>query len=93
MSNLHQVGGIHYEILKIQQYLKIKLNAKSNGNGKLKYKVSKYPKGTKKFITISKKGIITLKKKAKKGIYKITITAAEIGEFKRTTKVVSINVK
>lgn len=71
----------------------IKLKAKTDGKGKLTYKVTGYPKKMKKFIKVSKKGVVTLKKKAKKGTYKVTITAAAIGNFKKTTKVVAIKVK
>ena len=73
--------------------VKINLKAKASGKGKLTYKVKSTPKGMKKFITVSKKGVVTLKKKAKKGTYKITITAAAKGSYKKTTKVVSIKVK
>lgn len=73
--------------------VKISLKAKASGKGKLTYKVTKYPKGMKKFIKVSKKGVITLKKKAKKGSYKITITAAAKGSFKKATKTITIKVK
>jgi len=73
--------------------VKVKLNAKTDGNGKLTYKVTKYPKKMNKFIKVSKKGVVTFKKNAKKGTYKITITADAKGEYQKTTKVVSIKVK
>ena len=57
------------------------------------YKVKKYPKGMKKYISISKKGVVTFKKKAKRGTYKIEITAAAKGNYKKTTKIVTIKVK
>ena len=72
---------------------KIKLKAKTDGKGKLTYKVTKYPKGMKKYIKVSKKGVVTLKKKAKKGSYKITITAAAKGNYKKATKTITIKVK
>lgn len=73
--------------------VKIKLKAKSDGKGKLTYKVYKYPKKMKKYIKVSKKGTVTLKKNAKKGTYKIKITAAAKGDYIKTIKVVSIKVK
>ena len=47
----------------------------------------------KKYIKVSKKGVVTLKKKAKKGSYKITITAAAKGNYKKATKTITIKVK
>lgn len=73
--------------------IKLKLKAKTDGNGNLTYKVTAYPKKMKKFIKVTTKGVVTLKKKAKKGKYKVTITAAENGDYKKTTKVVTIKVK
>ena len=73
--------------------IKVNLKAKSDGNSKLTYKVTKYPKGMKKYIKVNKKGVVTFKKKAKKGTYKIRITAAASGKYKKTTKVISIKVK
>ena len=73
--------------------IKVNLKAKADGNSKLTYKVTKYPKGMKKYIKVNKKGVVTLKKKAKKGTYKIRITAAASGKYKKTTKVISIKVK
>ena len=46
-----------------------------------------------RYISVSKKGKVKLKKGAKKGTYKITIAAAKTGEYKETKKVVSIKVK
>ena len=73
--------------------IKVNLKAKADGNSKLTYKVTKYPKGMKKYIKVNKKGVVTFKKKAKKGTYKIRITAAASGKYKKTTKVISIKVK
>lgn len=71
----------------------IKLNAKTTGDGKLTYKISKYPKNGKKCISVSKKGIVTLKKGAKKGTYKVKITASSTSKCKAATKTISIKVK
>ncbi len=69
------------------------LKAKRTGNGKLTYKVTKYPKKGKKFISVNRFGRVTLKKGAKKGVYKITVTAAETSSYKKAVKVVAIKVK
>ena len=66
------------------------LKAKTSGNGKLTYKVTK---GKSKYITVSKTGKVTLKKGCKKGTYKITITASATEKYKAATKVISIKVK
>ena len=79
-------------MLKKKQ-VKIKLNAETDGKGELTYKITKYPKKMKKYISVSKKGVVTLKKNAGKGIYQITITAAAKGEYKMTTKKISVKVK
>ena len=68
------------------------LGAISSGKGKLIYK-NTTAKNLKKYICVSKKGKVKLKKGAKKGTYKITIAAAKTGEYKETKKVVSIKVK
>ncbi len=62
-------------------------------HGKVTYKVTKYPKGGKKYIKVNKKGIVTLKKKAKKGTYKVKVIAAETAFFKSSSKTVTIRVK
>lgn len=66
------------------------LKAKTTGDGKLTYKVTK---GKAKYITVSKSGKVTLKKKCKKGTYKITITAKATSKYRKSTKVVTIKVK
>ena len=62
-------------------------------HGKVSYKVSKYPKGGKKYIKVSSKGKVTLKKGAKKGTYKITVTAAGTEYFAEAKKTITIKVK
>ena len=69
------------------------LKAKVYGKAKLTYKVTKYPKNAKKYISVSKSGKVTLKKKAKKGTYKIRITAAKTSKYQKATKDVTIKVK
>lgn len=69
------------------------LNAKSLGKAKLTYKVTSYPKKAKKYISVTKSGKVTLKKKAKKGTYKILITAEKTSQYQKAAKYVTIKVK
>lgn len=65
---------------------------KAKAKGTLTYEVTK---GSSKYISVSKNGIVTLRKGCKKGIYKITITAAETanGEFRQATKIITFKIK
>lgn len=87
-----KIKKVKASILK-KKSVKIKLKAKTNGKGKLTYKVKKYPKKMKKFIKVSKKGVVTFKKKAKKGTYKIAITAAANNNYNKAVKIITIKVK
>lgn len=49
--------------------------------------------GNKKYVSVSKKGVITIKKNAKKGTYKITVTANRTAKYRKATKVITIKVK
>ena len=69
------------------------LKAQSLGKAKLTYKVTKYPKKAKKCMTVTKSGKVTLKKKAKKGTYKIRITAAKTLKYQKAVKYVTVKVK
>lgn len=66
----------------------IKISAKAKG--KLTYKVIK---GSSKYIKVSSKGNITLKKKCKKGTYKILISAKATNDFNEATRTIVIKVK
>ncbi|MCR5201787.1 MAG: hypothetical protein K6D02_01650 [Lachnospiraceae bacterium] len=79
---------IKYKVVKkkIVKYSVIK----QSGGGKVTYKVTK---GKKKFIKVTKKGVVIVKKGAKKGIYKVKITVAKKGAYKKTTKVIKLRVK
>ena len=81
-----------YKTLKSWNII-IKLNAKTTGDGDLKYKVISTPKKAKKFIKVSKTGKVTLKKGAKKGKYKIRITARQTARFIQEIKTITIKVK
>ena len=69
------------------------LNAKTTGKGKLSYEVTSYPSGMKKYISVNSKGKVTFKKKAKKGIYEVKVTAAATKKYLKATKKVSIKIK
>ena len=69
------------------------LKAKTTSDGKLQYKITKYPKRAKKYISVNKKGQVTIKKKAKKGTYVVTITSPETKKYTKNSKKVSIRVK
>lgn len=77
-------------------YKKVKKKAvsysviKNSAGGKVTYKVTK---GKKKYITVSKKGIVTVKKGTKKGTYVVRLTVAAKGEYKKTVKFVKVVVK
>ncbi len=63
-------------------------------HGIVSYKVTKWPKGGKKYISVSRRGVVTMKKGAKKGVYKVKITVNAVGNMlKKATKVVTIRVK
>ena len=79
---------------KKQKTYKLGVKVNDGGmHGVVTYKVTKYPKKGKKYISVSSKGKVTLKKGAKKGTYKIKITAAKAGGFKETSRTVTIKVK
>jgi len=52
-----------------------KIGAKNDGPGKLTYKLIKKPKKAKKSVKVNKKGRLLVRKKARKGTYKIRVTA------------------
>lgn len=70
-----------------------KLKAKTSGNGKLTYKITGYPQNGKKYINITKKGKVTLKKRIPKGIYKISVMASETSKYYKAKKNIKIKVK
>ncbi len=72
---------------------KLSLKARTTSDGKLQYKITKYPKGAKKYISVNKKGMVTVKKGAKKGNYVVTITSPETQVYTKMSKNVTIRVK
>lgn len=72
----------------------LKLKAGTDGNGKpLSYEVVKAPKNAASYIKVSKKGVVTIKKGAPKGTYKIRITARQTKKYMEGRKTVTIKVK
>lgn len=67
----------------------IKAKAKTT----LSYKVTSTPKKAAKYISVSSKGKLTLKKKAPKGTYVVTVTAKEAKGYAKATKKITIKVK
>ena len=51
------------------------------------------PKKLRKYITVNKKGKVTLKKGAKKGTYKVTVTIKATKNYKKAQKTIKIVVK
>ena len=86
---------------KLKKFSRVyKINAKVTpldggvGHGLVSYKVTEYPKGARKYITVNKKGKITIKRNAKKGTYKIKITANSVSNrLKKASKTITIKVK
>lgn len=65
----------------------------AKGKGKLTYKVTSTPKNGTKYISVNKNGKVTVKKKAPKGTYKITVTAAGNATYAKATKTITVKVK
>lgn len=72
---------------------KVSFYLKTKAKGRISYKILGYPKGMKKYISISNRGKVTLKKKAKKGVYKVKIIASQTQNYNSMTKVVKIKIK
>lgn len=51
-----------------------------------------YKSSNTKYVTVSKKGTVTVKKGTPKGTYKVTVTAAKSANYKAATKVITIKV-
>lgn len=73
--------------------IKISVKKAKSFKGKVTYKVVKYPKNAKKYISVSKKGVVTLKKGAKKGTYKVKVYVAGYKKYSPKTKTITIKVK
>lgn len=62
-------------------------------NAKVSYKLKSCPKKGKKYIKISKKGKVTFKKKAPRGVYKIKVSVKKTASTRAVSKIVKIRVK
>ncbi|MDD7209333.1 MAG: hypothetical protein PUH29_04680 [Lachnospiraceae bacterium] len=100
---------VYFTIKKKAQTIKTKVSSKSYKASKLKkagksfelktkatsskitYKVT--GKNAKKYIKVSKKGKVTIKKGIKKGTYKIQITAKATKNYQSATKTIKIVIK
>lgn len=69
---------------------KIKLNVKTDG-AKKTYKVK--GKKAKRWIKVNKKGVVTLRRGIKKGVYKIRVKIKGTSNFKKGTRTIRIVVK
>jgi hypothetical protein len=79
------------DLKKKKQTIKLTVKKGSSANkGAVTYKVTK---GSSKYISVSKKGVVTLKKGAKKGTYKVQVSVAGYKQFNPVTKTVTIKVK
>ncbi len=70
-----------------------KLKVVTDSDGNISYSTKKTGKKLRKYIKVSKAGKVTLKKKSKKGTYKILITVAKTQEYKKKSKIAKVLVK
>ncbi|MGN1167324.1 MAG: hypothetical protein ACI4S2_12955 [Lachnospiraceae bacterium] len=78
------------DLKKKSKKIKITVTKAKSFKGAVTYKVVK---GSSKYITVSKKGYVTLKKGAKKGTYKVRVYVAGYKGYNPQTKTVTIKVK
>ena len=77
-----------------EQWLSLKWNGGSTMSDRwLNQSKIIHPKKAKKCMIVTKSGKVTLKKKAKKGTYKIRITAAKTSKYQKAVKYVTVKVK
>ncbi len=70
------------------------LKAKTTGDGQLQYSIYKcLPSKVSKYISVSKKGKVTIKKGAPKGTYRILVIAQSTDKYDYAKKIVKIKVK
>ena len=78
------------DLKKKSKKIKITVKKAKSFKGKVSYKVVK---GSSKYISVSKKGYVTLKKGAKKGTYKVKVTVSGYGKYNPMSKTITIKVK
>ena len=82
------------EVKKAAKKVKIVAKKNKNDEGAVTFEVSnKTKKALKKYVKVSKKGVVTLKKGAKKGTYKIIVKKAGYLKYNPVKKVIKIRVK
>ena len=70
------------------------LKAKTTGDGQLQYSIYKcLPSKVSKYISVSKKGKVTIKKGAPKGTYRILVIAQSTDKYDYAKKILKIKVK
>lgn len=78
---------------KAQKVTKITYTVHEKGKTKVTFKVTGFPKGGKKYITVKADGTVVLKKGAPKGKYVITVKSAGTVNYNAATKKVAITVQ
>ena len=66
---------------------------KAKAKAGLAYRVTSVPENGWRFISVSKKGKVTVKKNAPKGTYLITVTAKENKDYAAATRMVKLVIK
>ena len=78
---------------KKNNIIKLTVKKESGNKGTVNYSIAKAPKGAAKYISVSKKGVITVKKGAPKGTYTVKVRVESYKQFAHATKTVKIKVK
>ena len=82
---------------KLKSKKTFKLSAKLKTKAAVTYKATKFGKKAKKYVSVSKKGVVTVKKNTPKGTYKVTVkatsAASNILKSATVTKVITVKVK
>lgn len=71
----------------------VSFNIGAKAKTSVSYKVVKAPSKASKYISVSKSGKVTMKKKAPKGTYEIRVTAKANGTYNAATKTIKVVVK
>ena len=73
--------------------IKLIVKKESGNKGTVNYRIAEVPNGAAKYISVSKKGVITVKKGAPKGTYTVKVRVENYKQFAHATKTVKIKVK
>ncbi len=71
----------------------VKLTVATNSKGKVSYSTASTSKKLQKYVSVNSKGVVTFKKKAPKGNYKIKVAVAAKGKYKSASKTITIKIK